>query len=143
MEPLPEEENYERLASTPSLSSTHALQRFTELVRRAIASVIAALAPRDRLRLRCYYSQEMTLAQIGKLLGESEATASRSLGRTRRTIRDQVEQRLRAQGMSEAEITDGFAAVTEDAGSLDLAELFGAQPVLEEQRKEGAQDRSK
>jgi len=50
-------------------------------VRRALAEAIAALEPRDRLRLRCYYIDGMKLAAIGRLLREHEATASRNLER--------------------------------------------------------------
>ncbi len=42
--------------------------------------------------------------------------------------------------MSEAQAAEGFAAVVEDAGPLDLAELLGEAPV---ERKEAVQDRSK
>ena len=51
------------------------------LMRRSVTAAVAALAPRDRLRLRCYYAQDLTLAQIGRMLKESEATASRHLSR--------------------------------------------------------------
>ena len=57
---------------------------------------MARLEPRDRLRLGCYYAQQLTLAQTGKLLKEHEATTSRQLARTRKRIRGGVEQDLRA-----------------------------------------------
>ncbi len=148
VDPLPDEGGDERPRPTragvasPS-PSTPALLRFVELIRRVITAVVAALPARDRLRLRCYYAQDMTLAQIGKVLSESEATASRSLARARRAIREQVERALHEEGLSEAEIAEGFAAVGEDSGPLDLAELLGAEPILVEGRKERRQDRSK
>ena len=37
--------------------------RYVALLRRALAAVIGALAPRERLRLACYYVQELTLAE--------------------------------------------------------------------------------
>jgi len=61
----------------------------------ALAAVLGALEPRDRLRLACYYVDDRTLAEIGKLLGEHEATVSRKLERTRRDVRAQVEAWLR------------------------------------------------
>ena len=56
-------------------------------MREVLGSVIAALEPRDRLRLGCYYAQEMTLAQIGRLIGEHEASVSRHLARIRRAMK--------------------------------------------------------
>lgn len=128
LEALPDDEAGAVATTTSRASSTltPAVLRFIEILRRVINTVVAALPPRDRLRLRSYYAQDMTLAQIGKVLGESEATTSRQLARTRRTIREQVERTLREEErMSDAEIAEGFAAVAEDSGSLDLAELLG------------------
>jgi RNA polymerase sigma-70 factor (ECF subfamily) len=100
--------------------------RFVATIRLAISSAIGRLPARDRLRLACYYAQNLTLAQIGRALREHEATASRHLARTRRTIRKDVERQLEGSGMSEAEIQECFASLVEDPGPLDLAELFGA-----------------
>ncbi len=61
----------------------------------ALASALGALEPHDRLRLAYYYADDRTLAEIGHLLGEHEATASRKLDRTRRDVRSHVEQWLR------------------------------------------------
>src|SRR5262249_45166662 len=58
--------------------------RYVSLLRDALGRAVARLADRDRLRLGCYYVQELTLAETGRLLKESEATASRQLTRTRR-----------------------------------------------------------
>ena len=57
---------------------------------RALDAAIAALEPRDRLRLRLYYGEGLTLAKVGRALGEHEATVSRNLDRIRRTIREQL-----------------------------------------------------
>ena len=101
-------------------------RRFVARSRVAISTAIGRLPARDRLRLACYYAQNLTLAQIGRALREHEATASRHLARTRRTIRADVERQLEGNGMSEAEIQECFASLVEDPGPLDLAELFGA-----------------
>jgi hypothetical protein len=85
------------------------------------------LPARDRLRLACYYAQDLTLAQIGRTLREHEATTSRHLARTRRTIREDVERQLSGKGMSKGEIAECFASLTDNPGSLDVAELFGAE----------------
>ena len=61
----------------------------------ALAVALGALDPRDRLRLAYYYADGRTLAEIGRLLGEHEATVSRKLERTRRDVRSRVESWLR------------------------------------------------
>jgi RNA polymerase sigma factor (sigma-70 family) len=61
----------------------------------ALAAVFGALDPRDRLRLAYYYADDRTLSEIGRLLGEHEATVSRKLDRTRRHVRSRVEAWLR------------------------------------------------
>ena len=63
---------------------------------------MAQLDPRDRLRLGCYYAQQLTLAETGRLLKEHEATTSRQLARTRKDIREAVEQDLRTSWIEQA-----------------------------------------
>jgi RNA polymerase sigma-70 factor (ECF subfamily) len=96
LEPLPEDEASMPVApGSPAFEPDPDRRRFLELVRRALGEAITGLEPRDRLRLSLYYTQDMTLARIGRALGESEATASRKLERTRSAIRTAVERRLR------------------------------------------------
>lgn len=123
-DPLPEDE---APGAIPAPSNDVDPQRsaYVSLMRRSVTAAVTTLEPRDRLRLRCYYAQDLTLAQIGRMLNESEATASRHLSRARRDIRAAVERDLRAQRMSDAEISDCFAAVVSDSAYLDLAELLG------------------
>jgi RNA polymerase sigma-70 factor (ECF subfamily) len=125
LDPLPEESS-----TAPIQSREQAIEpdraRYAAAMRAVLAATIAALAPRDRLRLACYYAQEMTLAQIGKLTREHEATVSRQLARTRRAVRDDVEARLKAErGFSSAEIEECFASVVNDSGNLDLEDWLG------------------
>ena len=96
-----------------------------------LARVVSALPPRDRLRLSAYYVQDLTLAQVGRLLQEHEATVSRQLARTRRAIRADVERTLREEaGLDEAQVAECLAAVAADPGPLDLTRLFrGADPA--------------
>ena len=57
----------------------------------ALTVALGGLDPRDRLRLAYYYADDRTLAEIGRLLGEHEATVSRKLERTRGDVRARVE----------------------------------------------------
>jgi hypothetical protein len=87
----------------------------------ALAAALAALAPRERLRLACYYARNMKLAAIGRMLGEHEASVSRHLARARRDIRASIEAHLRTvAGYDEATITECFRTVAGDSGALDL-----------------------
>jgi len=61
----------------------------------ALTAALGAIEPRDRLRLAYYYADDRTLAEIGRMLGEHEATVSRKLDRTRRDVRQLVEKSLR------------------------------------------------
>lgn len=68
---------------------------YMAILQAVLSAALNALDPRDRLRLAYYYVDERTLAEIGRLLGEHEATVSRKLERTRRDIRRIVESALR------------------------------------------------
>ncbi len=121
--------------------------RFVSTMHTVLSATLAALAPRDRLRLACYYAQEMTLAQIARLTREHEATVSRQLAKTRRSIRGEVERRLQADyGFSAPEIEACFDSVTGDAGHLDLGEWLDTarppSPGSGAARKNSAPDRS-
>jgi RNA polymerase sigma-70 factor (ECF subfamily) len=133
LDPLPDDAEIASSAAPPDATRTDEAARFE----RTLGETLSALDARDRLRLACYYAQELTLAQTGRLLRESEATASRQLARTRRAIRERVERRLRADGLDEAQIAQCFAAVTDDVGTLDLSAMLGGTA-----RKKTERDRS-
>ena len=136
LEPLPSDDATEFAAAQQAPSPER--PRFVRAMRDAVQAAVARLAPRDRLRLACYYAQELTLAQIGRTMGEHEATVSRHLARARRAIREDVERQLREQQrMSEAEVAECFSSVVADAGPLDLSEML-AGPA----RKDPDPDRS-
>jgi RNA polymerase sigma-70 factor, ECF subfamily len=113
--------------------------QWVSAVQRALSASMQALPDRDRLRLGLYYNQDLTLAEIGRLLGEHEATVSRHLTRVRRELRDAVEGFLRDRDrMSPETVVECLASVVRDAGPLDLRELIGTSAG----RKELRQDRS-
>jgi len=102
-------------------------QRYLTLARHTLARALSRLEARDRLRLGCYYTQQLTLAEIGRLFGEHEATVSRQLARIRRAIRNDVEQQLRAdEQLNDAQIAECFASVSEDPGPINLREMLDA-----------------
>jgi RNA polymerase sigma-70 factor (ECF subfamily) len=69
--------------------------KYVRLAQSALDHAVDALVPKDRLRLRLYYGENLRLAQVGRVLGEHEATVSRKLERSRRELRATVEARLR------------------------------------------------
>ena len=123
-EPLPEEEaSPAGLPGAPALELDPDRERFLRLVRHAMAGALAGLDARDRLRLSLYYAQEMTLAAVGRVLGESEATSSRKLERTRGTLRAAVERRLRdVERLTDAQIHECFEHARTDP-AFDVQEV--------------------
>ena len=109
VEPLPEE-----IAATPFETVDAECPKCVEFLRTALEHALAHLDPRDRLRLGLYYAQQLTLAETGRLLKEHEATTSRQLARTRKTVRDEVEKKLRGGGLSDAEIARCFECASKD-----------------------------
>ena len=99
------------------------LQRFRE----ALTAALAGLEARDRSRLRLYYAQDRTLAEIGRELGEHESSVSRNLERVRQELRATVEGLLRA-GKSAA---NGVTAVPGESGmddaQIELCLQYGAE----------------
>jgi RNA polymerase sigma-70 factor (ECF subfamily) len=119
-DPLPEE----LPAKTAPAARDPDCARFVELLRTGLETVTAALDARDRLRLGCYYAQQLTLAQTGRLLKEHEATTSRQLARTRERIRGGVEEFLRDRGLNDVQIARCFECATEDVGATNLEEIL-------------------
>jgi RNA polymerase sigma factor (sigma-70 family) len=109
-------------------------ERYVALFTRMLEISLGLLDPRDRERLRLYYAEEQTLAEIGRTLAEHESSVSRNLERIRRDLRRAVEEALRKgpiaangsssePGLSEEEISLCFAYASEDA-PIDLDKLF-------------------
>ena len=142
---LPDEESPEALLA-PALPADPERERHVTMMRAALGSAIAALDTRDRLRLGCYYAEDLTLAETGRILREHEATVSRQLARTRHAIKADVSRRLREEaGLTEAAIAECFASIAADAGPLDLRELVGPVDPADQKsfRKETAPGHSK
>jgi RNA polymerase sigma-70 factor (ECF subfamily) len=138
IEPLPAEtDDHAIAAAVPAPDPDR--PRLLSLITTALAAAVAALSPRDRLRLSCYYAQQLTLAEVGRITGEHEATVSRQVARTRKTLRTEVERRLRDEAhLSDAEIAQSFTYAMDDPGPIDLMSLLAP----EDERKESAGGRS-
>jgi RNA polymerase sigma-70 factor (ECF subfamily) len=122
-EPLPDQDGAPQLAADVAPPDVDR-SRYQPVVRGALLTALATLTARDRLRLSLYYAQELTLAAAGRLLGESEATVSRKLERTRRDLRAAVERRLReTDGLSDAQVAACFDYARSDP-AFDLAQAL-------------------
>ena len=109
--------------SLPDPDRRHAL----DAVQAALDRATAALDARTRLRLRLYYGEDLTLAQIGRITGEHEATVSRKLARARAALRADVIKRLQAEhGLSQAAIAESLAYAA-DAPELHLTRLLSEE----------------
>lgn len=134
LDPLPEEDAPGTLPTSTAPIPDPDRARYHALMQRAFKAALAQLSDRDRLRLACYYSQELTLAETGRILKEHEATVSRQLAKTRQVLRREAERCLREQeGLDSAQIEQCFAYVLEDPGPMDLGGML---------RKNSASDRS-
>jgi RNA polymerase sigma-70 factor (ECF subfamily) len=103
--PLEDDSDGERDAMAPRAAAPNSASmaldtqrtKYIAILQATLTAVLGSLEARDRLRLAYYYSDDCTLAEIGRLLGEHEATVSRKLERTRREVRTRVESALRDQ----------------------------------------------
>jgi RNA polymerase sigma-70 factor (ECF subfamily) len=128
LEPLEEVgEGDPRLADPTPVDPDRA--RLVAAMHAAFDAALAALEPRDRLRLAYYHADGLKLAKIGGLLGEHEATVSRKLQRTRDAIRSQVDRELVAElGLDAAQLRQCYEYAIADGG-LDLGRLKLIEPI--------------
>ena len=135
---LPEEESGEARAKLPSEPPAAQIdphrERYVSCFVRALQSALDAMEPAEKDLLRFYYAEEKTLAEIAKLFGEHESSASRHLEQVRRKLRQSVEQILRngfgarngyadQPALSEAEIALSFEYSASDS-PIDLEKLL-------------------
>jgi len=100
---------------------------YLAMMQAAVEQALKALKPRDRLRLTYYYVEELTLLEIGKLLGEHEATASRKIERARQDVRRSVEAALRGEKkLSEAQLRLCYEYAREE-WPFDLSRVLSAE----------------
>jgi len=122
--------------SSPDPHRAQYLALFSDALRKALS----VLNPPDRQRLRLYYADQLTLAHIGRELGEHESSVSRNLDRIRRELRASVESALRSgqfqsqngtypqPALSDEQIALCFEYAAEDA-PLNFDQVFPPAPV--------------
>ena len=138
IEPLPDDDGAVGGIAAPAGDPDR--PRLVGLVLNALRTAIANLDVKDRLRLRSYYVTQLTLAQIGRITGEHEATVSRHLTRTRRALRGGMERHLRHHAqLTAAQVARALELALEDPGGLDLQQVMDVTP----ERKEPPRDRSR
>jgi RNA polymerase sigma factor (sigma-70 family) len=121
-------------------------ERYIGRFERALSTALANLAPRERMILACYYVDQLTLAEIGRLLREHESTVSRHLERLRRALREGVTQALRREtpacngrpaepALDVAQVEMAFEYAVED-WPFDLSQALSAsEPAGDAQEK--------
>ncbi len=79
--------------------------RYVTALGEAVTTALNELKPRDRMRLNFYHLEQLTLKEIGRIMGEYESSVSRRLTRTRTQLRRRIEQVLRREkGLNEEQI---------------------------------------
>jgi DNA-binding transcriptional regulator LsrR (DeoR family) len=73
----------------------------------AMTQAFAEIEPRDRLLLNYYYFDDLTLREIGMMMGVHEATISRWLAKAQREVKRKTEEILqRGYGLRRAEVAE-------------------------------------
>lgn len=94
----------------------------------AMAEALHDLDVHDRLRVSYYYVHQLTLAEIGRLMSEHEATVSRKLDKARKRLKIGIETALRTRGIDPAEVDD-WGRVARHDWDGQLADLVESPPV--------------
>ena len=118
-EQVEEAEEFDRLANAATAHvngtlSAPAIQpdeiedvRLRQATEEAMTQAFAEIDPRDRLLLNYYYFDDLTLREIGLLMGVHEATISRWLARAQREVKRKTEEILqRSYGLRRAEVAE-------------------------------------
>ena len=111
------------LSSPPARPDELEDQRLREATETALARALATADARTRLLLQFYYFDDMTLREIGQMMGVHEATISRWLARAQKDVRRRTEEILtRDFGLGRREVTEclHLAARTE----IDVRDLL-------------------
>jgi RNA polymerase sigma-70 factor len=95
--------------------------RYVRMLGDALDAALKTLTPQDRMRMAYYYRHELSLKEIGRLMGEHESSVSRKLKGTREQLKNAIELRLRdIELLSQAQIRLCYDFAAGDL-RLDLA----------------------
>jgi RNA polymerase sigma-70 factor (ECF subfamily) len=138
-----EVEDIERLANTPpenpAVELSFIRQRYRASVSAALEAAITRLEPRDRLVLAYYYSDEMTLKEIGQAFRVHEATISRWLTKAQKTTRKLVEKSLeREHRFNKSEIKEAMELAAQEV-DINVREYL-ARSVSADRLRESRMD---
>jgi RNA polymerase sigma factor (sigma-70 family) len=117
-------------ATAPEVADPDRLQ-WVAFAQEALDAAVGRLDTPARLRLRLYYGESLTLAQIGRITGEHEATISRKLDRARRQLRREVEDYLRREHRLSSDAIARCFQCAADAPELQLTRLLGGLTIDE------------
>jgi RNA polymerase sigma-70 factor (ECF subfamily) len=120
-------------------------ERYIARIDEALSAALAALAPRERMLLACYYVDQLTLAEIGRITGEHESTISRQLDRLRRNLGERVTLALQQaipardgrapdRGLDGAQVALAFQYALED-WPFDLSRALSKAPAADPPKK--------
>lgn len=93
----------------------------------AIEEALAALTAEERVVLAAYYLDGCTLAQIGRLIGSHESTASRRIDKLTRGLRKRIVQLLERQGMSARQAHEAMDCDVRDLAIDVRSKLMGGK----------------
>ncbi|HMK28124.1 MAG TPA: sigma-70 family RNA polymerase sigma factor [Terriglobales bacterium] len=80
----------------------------------AVDEALGSLSPEDRALLAAYFLDGRTLAEIGRMMGFHEATASRKLDKLAKTLRKAVRDGLTRRGMSRRQADEAMETDVRD-----------------------------
>ncbi len=101
----------------------------------AVDRALAALDSESRTILAAYYLDGRKLAEIGRMLGFHEATASRKLDRITKALRKSIRENLLRQGMSKRQVEEALESDVRDMNvnvEKALAQEKPAEPFKKE-----------
>jgi RNA polymerase sigma-70 factor (ECF subfamily) len=103
----------------------------------AVNSALAALDSESRTILAAYYLDGRKLAEIGRMLGFHEATASRKLDRITRAVGKSVRDSLLKQGMSKRQVEEALETDVRDL-NIDVQNALAQEKSTQSFKKEGS-----
>ncbi|HZC66278.1 MAG TPA: hypothetical protein VE545_06875, partial [Candidatus Dormibacteraeota bacterium] len=115
------QKSVDRLTGPLALPADPYREEYIGMFCEALRSALSKLEATDHRRACLYYAEGKTLAEVGKLCGEHESSASRNLERVRRELRAEVEARLRRGSVEK--VSDGNGAGSSRSGGLSDAQI--------------------